>query len=1474
MNRHTHRLVFNKVRGVLMAVGEGARGVSKGGLRTGVAAALTLGSISVHAQVKADPNAPGNQRPNILQTANGVVQVNIQTPSAAGVSRNTYSQFDVPGKGVVLNNVRSNAAATQLAGYVSANPWLATGAARVILNEVNSANPSLLNGYVEVAGQRAEVVIANPAGIRVNGGGFINAAGVTLTTGTPVMNGGQLESFRVTQGMVNIEGLGLDASTADHARILARAVQVNAGLWAQDLTVVTGSNDVKAQASGVDATAAPIAGTGSAPGYMLDVAAIGGMYAGHIYLKGTEAGLGVNNRGSISATAGNLTLSANGWLDNAGAMQARGQANLALSGALNNSGELRSVASLSVEASGLDNASGAEIASTDATILRTTGILSNQGLIDGANTRIDVGTLTNATTGRIYGSQLALGADTIVNDGVVAARERMDIGARELNNREGALILSAGIAADALTIGGALDAQGRASGSADMLVNGAATIESLGGMSLSARQLINANVGLVTRTAAFTTPEAGAYIVIGGVRYTEDQLGHCFQCATGRIDDGQDGTPRLEFVVPSAQYPFESGYARKPYRVATITWGDFGMESSPYDYPADAAEWALFGVPVGDQTQLRARLTAYNQDFMARATRDFNRIWVTSSQTEQTVIDNPGTPGRLIAAGDLRISDGALHNSDSQILAGGALDIAGSSLTNHETTGYRTVTDYGNFRRDNIEYSPYRLRAGYYGSGAYVAVRESVTTPLGLARVQGQTAVTGTGVEADLGARPQLPADGLWRPVTDPTSHYLVETDPRFTDRNQWLGSDYLLQAMGYDPATVQKRLGDGFYEQKLVREQVARLTGQRFLGDYTQDDAQFRALMDAGTTFARAHQLRPGIALTAEQMAALTSDIVWLVAQEVSLPDGSRTTALVPQVYVVPRAGDLLPSGALLAGRGVSISLDGDLSNAGQIAGRQVVQLNATNVNNLGTITGQTVNVQASQDIRQQGGQIVAEQALNVRAGRDLVIESTTRSASATAGASSSSLTQLDRVAGLYVSNQAGTLIASAGRDLNLVAGVLGSAGSVQASAGQDINLGTISTAQASDLIANARNHLRQSGTQEVGSQISSDSSTTLSAGQDLNARAASVSASGDLSATAVRDIYITEGRTTRQSDDARFAQKSGFMSSRTEASRSQSSSDTAVASQFGGQTVTLRSGANTQVRGSSVIADQGATVVAGGNIDIQAAQQTHNSSSTSQTTKSGLGAMGGISYGKSDQSTDRQTQGTSAAASTVGAISGDVNLIAGQSYRQTGSDVLAPGGDVNIVAQDIKITEARETRITRTEEKFKQSGISVGVSAPVISVAQGLANTAKATGDTQNSRMQALGAATLALQGKQLADGIQNIANASNPAEAANVSVSISLGSSKSESVTETQANTARGSTVQASGDVNVIASGNAQRSDILVQGSELTAGDTARLIAEGVGATADRKGPPVHGIPVRKHQSGREHEQGSSHGGGRRH
>jgi filamentous hemagglutinin len=115
-------------------------------------AILLLGlPLVVLAQIMADPAAPAGQRPTILNTASGAVQINIQTPTAGGVSMNQYRQFDTTTPVTIFNNGRT-ASQTQSAGWVAGNPWLAGGSAKVIVNQINSANPSRLSGTMEIAG--------------------------------------------------------------------------------------------------------------------------------------------------------------------------------------------------------------------------------------------------------------------------------------------------------------------------------------------------------------------------------------------------------------------------------------------------------------------------------------------------------------------------------------------------------------------------------------------------------------------------------------------------------------------------------------------------------------------------------------------------------------------------------------------------------------------------------------------------------------------------------------------------------------------------------------------------------------------------------------------------------------------------------------------------------------------------------------------------------------------------------------------------------------------------------------------------------------------------------------------------------------------------------------------------------------------------------------------------------------------------
>lgn len=1246
MNRTLHRIIFNARRGVRMAVSEAARSCGKackGEARAALGALILLASAPLAlAQIVADPSAPAPQKPTVLNAANGVPLVNIQTPSAAGVSRNTYKQFDVQPNGAILNNSRNNVQTT-IGGWVQGNPWLAAGSARVILNEVNSSNPSLLKGWVEVAGQRAEVIIANPAGIQINGAGFLNASRVTLTTGTPVMNGGNLESYRVQGGAVTVSGAGLDLRDADYASVLARAVQVNAGIWAKNLKVVAGANTIDAASESVTAPAAP---TGAAPAYMLDVAQLGGMYAGHIYLVGTEAGVGVNTQGTIQANAGQLVLLASGQLTNTGAISASGDLDVRSSAALvntgsvsagahatvqsastlTNSGTLQAGATLSVAGANVQNTASGQMTAQAAQI-SATDTLTNRGLIDAADTRINAGSLHNLGTGRIYGTRLGVAATSLVNEAetvagvttaaTLAARERLDLGVGSLTNRDHALIFSEGD----IAIAGALDAAGRADTTAAASVsNAGATIEAQGNISMRASQINNTNRDFSTQVVQVSSSAAQEYQIVGQAeRWAPHQVGF------------RDEEELVLYVLHTGQ----------------------------------ASNW------VG-----------------------FNRYDFTRTVHETRVARSD--PGQILAAGSITLDAGAVLNDKSRIVAGGALGGSIGTLNNTQAPGERVTTDAGsvtNFFRI------YQRGRDTYGTSTTGYAPAPAVEALPVSPTQYTAGAAPAGSAASVPVSTAFNSS-LLRLAPNPGSAYLVEADPRFANYRQWLSSDYLLTALSVDPATVQKRLGDGFYEQRLVREQVAQLTGRRFLQGYATDEEQYRSLMSAGATVAQQWDLRPGVSLSAAQMAQLTSDIVWLVEQEVSLPDGSKTRALVPQVYVRPKAGDLDGSGALLAGQRLQLQVQGDVVNSGALAGREVLQLNAENVHNLGgRIQAGQVSIAARTDLNNTGGSISADSALQVAAGRDLNVASTTRSQVNAQGAR----TNIDRVAGLYVTGASGTLVASAGRDVNIIAAAVSSAGDAYITAGNNLQLGTVQEAASHSTVWNANNRRQEATRQEVGSQISAQGNLTLRAGQDLSARAANVSAGGTLSASAGRDLQATAGQTTVQLDEAHQNTSKTRFRKQVNTSRHTLEQTTLQGSSFTGANVELAAGRNASIQASQVDAQGRLRVQAGGDLAITAGEESRQSTSSRSATKRGL--LTSKASKEHEDESYTQAVGSSVRGNTVNInATGDATVSGSRISAQEDLRVSA-GGDVHI-------TSAQEHASQAYRAEQKKSGITASLS------------------------------------------------------------------------------------------------------------------------------------------------------------------
>lgn len=385
------------------------------------------------------------------KAANGVPVVNIATPNGAGISHNRFTDYNVGKEGLILNNATGKLNPTQLGGLIQNNPNLkAGGEAKGIINEVTGGNRSLLQGYTEVAGKAANVMVANPYGITCDGCGFINTPHATLTTGRPVMNAdGSLQALEVTEGSITINGAGLDGTRSDAVSIIARATEVNAALHAKDLTVTAGANRVTA-----DGRVRALKGEGDVPKVAVDTGALGGMYARRIHLTSTESGVGVN-LGNLYARDGDITLDASGRLtvNNSlatGAVTAKGQGvtltgdhkaggNLSVSSRSDivlSNGTLNSDKNLSLTAGGRITQQNEKLtAGRDVTLAAKNITQDTASQINAARDIVTVASDTLTTQGQITaGQNLTASATTLTQDGILLAKGHAGLDADTLNN--------------------------------------------------------------------------------------------------------------------------------------------------------------------------------------------------------------------------------------------------------------------------------------------------------------------------------------------------------------------------------------------------------------------------------------------------------------------------------------------------------------------------------------------------------------------------------------------------------------------------------------------------------------------------------------------------------------------------------------------------------------------------------------------------------------------------------------------------------------------------------------------------------------------------------------------------------------------------------------------------------------------------------------------------------------------------------
>ncbi|WP_261666541.1 hemagglutinin repeat-containing protein [Erwinia mallotivora] len=692
------------------------------------------------------PVTPGTK---VDAAGNGVPVINIATPNQAGISHNQYQQYNVGSEGLILNNATGQLTQTRLGGMVQNNTNLKAGQeARAIINEVVGANRSQLQGYTEVAGSAAKVIVANPYGITCNGCGFINTPGVTLTTGKPQLDAsGNLTALEVSKGTIVVEGQGLDGSDADAVAIVARATEINAGIHARDLSVTVGANRV-----GQDGSVTPIAGDGAAPTVAVDTGALGGMYANRIHLVSSENGVGVN-LGNLLARQGDIALDANGRLAvrdslSSGALTARAQS-IELSGEHKSAGPLTLTAAnaidlnhatagsdkgiamqsgqrlqlvgsqltagegLSLNAGDL-NADGASTARAagnitmqagdqldnagqfvadgnlkiNAAVTRNSGTLLAKGQLDGVSSSL-------ANQGILQGNSVTLSSGTVSNSGTLLAQENLTAVSDSLTNQGTLQGNSVSLNGGAFTNAGTLLATGQLNLVSDSLDNQGSLQGS--GVTLNSGTLDNG--GTLQSTAGMilagnTLDQSGTLAASGDMALTyRDRLTNAAGATTRT--DGALGVKTAEL---NQQGTFSAGKG--------ITLVSDSLNSGQDAHTLSNGDLSL---QVKDQADLNGELRAdgllssNSGSLLTHAAAHLQGENINLNAVQADLAGTQAASDRLSVAADQLSHTGKSSAATVLLTASGALDNAGSLLAENQLrANAATLSNSGSVSGDNV----------------------------------------------------------------------------------------------------------------------------------------------------------------------------------------------------------------------------------------------------------------------------------------------------------------------------------------------------------------------------------------------------------------------------------------------------------------------------------------------------------------------------------------------------------------------------------------------------------------------------------------------------------------------------------------------------------------------------------------------------------------------------------------------------
>ncbi len=933
-----------------------------------------------------------------------------------------------------------------------------------------------------------------------------------------------------------------------------------------------------------------------------------------------------------------ITASGGDWT-NDGAIETEGKLQLVLTGRYQGNGSLKSLGDLTLSAANAELGQGAQLRSGGKGEFRLGSSLVNAGTISTVgDALLIVASLDNR--GALGAAQkLRIEAPTLLNQGLVFSGADMTLRANSLTNLKG----------DLYSLGALSAAKDDANGQMVLLENRSGGIESTGDMTLRAATLTN-------RKELFTP---GKTLVSGSISVV------CYDCSGDHHNVDYVATERFESSVledsaasrihSGGNLDIQGGVIANRYSSLSAT-GNIGIQGTSLENTG-AATGIIERVRrfntgrVTDGTDERFRdnyINPYNAQPMPKEVPSALYSWALTSDVETRTPTGIGSPAIIQAGGNVSIQATQPITNDSVL----------ANQTPQGGTAQNLDSQVGLTSQPLVV----QLNAQLAPDANQQAVNP-VTLP-GFGLPQGQ--------------------NGLFHVNQGAGHRYLVETRAEFANLKSFLSSDYMLNRLGFDADQAQKRLGDGLYEQRLIRESVVARTGKRFIDGLASDEAQFKYLMDNAIASKEALNLAPGVALSAEQVAALTHDIVWMQEQEVN---GEKV--LVPVLYLAQAKDRLAPSGALIQGQDVALISGSTLSNSGTLRASNQLQASALNIDNRGLMqAGERLSLLATDSIRNARGGLINGKDVSAIALTGDIINERTISQDARSRKNFSQLTSVvDKAAGIEASN---SLNLSAGRDIQNIGGSLKAGGNATLSAGNDLVIASAAEENGS-MRQDKRHFWSNSSTTQHGSDVQVGGDLDATATHDIQVQASRVRAEGSVDLAAGNDVRVTSAA-NEHSQEYRYRRSSKRITTEDRQVQQQASLIEA------GKNLNLVAGNDVTVTASQLDSGAEAYLYAGNNLELQAAENSQYSFREQQ---------------KKSRSSKKSSLDETTTVTNMGAIvsaENDVALVAKNDLKVLGSTVESSKAKVSLLAgEDVEIdavSDLTQSRHERSSSKKSWGG------------------------------------------------------------------------------------------------------------------------------------------------------------------------